>query len=405
MLFMALQDDRAVLPLILYLQKRISLWNSSKRLYFPAVFIAFCITVAVPKLVTGYSNLEIFICSMAELVFVGNAISGTMLLWIKYVPFNQFIEKMTSLTKYYYQLPSVREYLVQFNRRIHRYTNKYCAFIAILIVFYCVAPVATSFGLYFQTLGTSHNGYRAGDNVSEVSRPVVEFNLHMEQGFFGLQQRTNFVHYLLFTSVILPMMFTTAITVHTKLLTICSSVRYCEALLHVLTFKVNSLHLIPKEAAREQLRDIIHTHQRTLDAIALMVQAFRPVLLLQLVFCICIWCLMMLYFTIAEEMNVKFINIAILFFVLTVETFGQCYVGTRLSNQANELTKAVYACGWQDMELDVQQGVQMILHRTQWPIGIQAGKFCYVDMECFQKASKTMVNMSYSFFIVLKDAF
>uniref|UniRef100_A0A182S4R1 Uncharacterized protein n=1 Tax=Anopheles funestus TaxID=62324 RepID=A0A182S4R1_ANOFN len=404
MLFMALQDDRAVLPLILYLQKRVSLWSDSKRLYFPIVFVAFCITVAVPKLVTAYSDLETFICSMAELIFVGNAMCGTMLLWIEYVPFKQFIKKTTSLTKYLYrdyQLATVREYIFQFNRLIHRYTNKYCFFIAILIVFYCVAPVVTSIGVYIQSLGTTNNGHEASVNASEVLLPSVEFTLHMEQEFYGLQQRTNILHYIVFTSVILPMMFATSCSVHTKLLTICCSVRYCETLLHVLTMKVNNLHRVPKKAAHEELRDIIHVHQRTLDCIALLVTALRPVLLLQLVFCIFIWCLMMLYFTIAEEKDVKFVNIAILFFVLTIETFGQCYVGTRLSNQAEELTKSVYACGWQGMDHVIQQGVRMILHRTQWRVGIQAGKFCFVDMESFQK----MANMSYSFFIVLKDAF
>uniref|UniRef100_A0A182S7G6 Odorant receptor n=1 Tax=Anopheles maculatus TaxID=74869 RepID=A0A182S7G6_9DIPT len=124
---------------------------------------------------------------------------------------------------------------------------------------------------------------------------------------------------------------------------------------------------MPREAARDELADIIQVHQRALECTALMVQALRPVLLVQLVFCVFIWCLMMLYFTIAAE----------------------------------ELTKCVYACGWPGMDLEIQQGLQMVLHRTQWPVGIQAGKFCFVDMERFQK----MVNMSYSFFIVLKDAF
>ncbi|XP_053667116.1 odorant receptor 33a-like [Anopheles marshallii] len=200
----------------------------------------------------------------------------------------------------------------------------------------------------------------------------------MEQGFYGLQQRTNIVHYIVYISVILPMMFTTACTVQAKLLTTCCSVRYCETMLYVLTMKVNNLHRLPKEAAREEVRDIIYVHQRTLDCIALLVTALRP-----------------------AEMDVKFVNIAILFFVLTIETFGQCYVGTRVSNQADELTKAVYACGWQDADHEIQQNLLMILHRTQLPISIQAGKFCFVNMECFQK----MVNTSYSFYIVLKDAF
>uniref|UniRef100_A0A182YFW8 Uncharacterized protein n=1 Tax=Anopheles stephensi TaxID=30069 RepID=A0A182YFW8_ANOST len=433
-------DDRAVLPLILYLQKHISLGDGSKRLYYPIVFSAFCASVVVPKLMTHYTNLETFICSMAELVFVGNVICGTMLLWMEYVSFAQFIEQTTSLTKYCkwpfgslcrlystcsrslpwlvyrdHQLYSVREYVLQFNRRIHRYTNKYCAFMGVLVVFYCLAPILTSLTAYFQSLVKS-----AGNDTS-TTMAKVEFTLHMEETFYGLEQHTNIVHYILYTLAIVPMMFMTAVSVHTKLLTICCSVLYCETLLHIITLKVDNLHRMPMgNAARDELADIIQVHQRTLACIALLVKALRPVLLMQLVFCIFIWCLMMLYFTLAD-IGVKFINVGILFFVITIETLGQCYVGTRLSKQAEELTKCVYACGWQSMDREIQQELLMVLHRTQWPVGIQAGKFCFVDMERFQKCLTErqrghdkplrfrtipqMVNVSYSFFIVLKDAF
>uniref|UniRef100_A0A182T4A5 Uncharacterized protein n=1 Tax=Anopheles maculatus TaxID=74869 RepID=A0A182T4A5_9DIPT len=196
-------------------RKRITLGDGSKRLYFPIVFTAFCTTVVVPKLVTHYSDLETFICSMAELVFVGNVNCGTMLLWLEYASFAQFIEQTTSLTKY----------------------------------------LITSFAVYFQSMGQFVNINETSGNLSDQHQ--AEFTLHMEEEFYGLEQRTNIIHYILFTSVILPMMLVTAVSVHTKLLTICCSTLYCETLLHIVTIKVDNLHRMPWEAARDELADII----------------------------------------------------------------------------------------------------------------------------------------------------
>ncbi|XP_061518014.1 uncharacterized protein LOC133393994 [Anopheles gambiae] len=100
MLFQALPNDRAVLPLLLYIQERLGLWGESYRVRYLFVVVAFSITVCIPKFTTTYTNLETFICSMAELVFMGNVVGGSMLLWTEYDSFRQFIEQVNSLTKY-----------------------------------------------------------------------------------------------------------------------------------------------------------------------------------------------------------------------------------------------------------------------------------------------------------------
>nr|XP_049466500.1 uncharacterized protein LOC125907545 [Anopheles coluzzii] len=135
----------------------------------------------------------------------------------------------------------------------------------------------------------------------------------MEQDFYGLQHRTNILHYTVYIAVIVPMMFATACTVQMKLLTIASSVRYAEMLLHVVMLKVDNLHRMPNQkTVREELHDIIHVHQRTLNCITLLVQALRPILMIQLVFCVFIWCLMMLFFTIAVSIStVRWANVII----------------------------------------------------------------------------------------------
>uniref|UniRef100_A0A182UKV8 Odorant receptor n=1 Tax=Anopheles melas TaxID=34690 RepID=A0A182UKV8_9DIPT len=100
MLFQALPNDRAVLPLLLYIQERLGLWGESYRARYLFVVVAFSITVCIPKLTTTCTNLETFICSMAELAFVGNVFCGGLTLWSVYDAFRQFIEQVNSLTKY-----------------------------------------------------------------------------------------------------------------------------------------------------------------------------------------------------------------------------------------------------------------------------------------------------------------
>ncbi|KFB40009.1 AGAP009408-PA-like protein [Anopheles sinensis] len=270
LLFGPLRDDQAVLPLILSIQEQIGLWTGPKRKLFLILFVSYCITVVVPKLLTSYPDIPTCICGIAELIFI-------------------------SIATAVYLRKSVR--------------------------------------------------INETNNASSELLMTGEFSLHMEQGFYGLDPRTNILHYTIFTSFVLPVMICTAITQHTKVLMTFVSASYCEAMLHLVSIKLNHLPRLPKESLKDELREIVYLHRSALRCIHLLVITLQPMILMQLSFCILIWCSIMLYFVVADELNLKFFNLGILFAIITVETYAMCYIATRLSTQGNELIKAVYACG------------------------------------------------------------
>ncbi|XP_035908990.1 odorant receptor 67a-like [Anopheles stephensi] len=126
----------------------------------------------------------------------------------------------------------------------------------------------------------------------------------------------------------------------------------------------------------------------------------QPLLLMQLVLCILIWCTMMLYFSVSG-INVKFINMFLLFLFVSIETFGYCYLGTQLSQESINVGKALYDADWIDYDAVMRKKVAFMIMRAQCRVGLTAAKFCFVDMEQFV----AMLNMSYSIFVVLKDVF
>uniref|UniRef100_A0A182ILI2 Uncharacterized protein n=1 Tax=Anopheles atroparvus TaxID=41427 RepID=A0A182ILI2_ANOAO len=340
MLFRKLQNDRAVLPLILFLQEQIGLWNESKRVRFPLIFAGYCLFVALPKLTSSYPDIPTCICGIAELIFISNVQCGGMLLWLQHDTFKPFVQELQSVADHLFldhSMRSGKQYLIDFNHQVHRYTNIYYFNAAFFIVFYMVTPVISSIWVYFRYMVKSNflvNGTANGTSevLMEEHQPA-EFNLHMEQDFYGLEPRTNVVHYTIYTCFVLPVMIATAFTAHMKLLTTFTCASYCGAFLHLLAMKLNHLRHMPRESMPDELRDIVQTHQRTLNCIHLLVITLQPMLLMQLVFCVYIWCSMMLYFVVVDELSLKFVNLAILFVVITIEMSGTCYFGTRLSTQ------------------------------------------------------------------------
>uniref|UniRef100_A0A182TKS7 Odorant receptor n=1 Tax=Anopheles melas TaxID=34690 RepID=A0A182TKS7_9DIPT len=63
--------------------------------------------------------------------------------------------------------------------------------------------------------------------------------------------------------------------------------------------------------------------------------------------------------------------------------------------------QALYASGWYEYDVQMRNNISFMIMRSQRRVGLTAAKFCFVDMEQFG----AMLNMSYSFFVVLKDAF
>uniref|UniRef100_A0A182G030 Uncharacterized protein n=1 Tax=Anopheles albimanus TaxID=7167 RepID=A0A182G030_ANOAL len=387
---------------MLFLQEQLGVCQGTKRIRYLTFFAMYISVMAIPKLSFGYRNQNELISSMAELIFVSNIVCGTMMLWLQCPRYAKFIYSLRNFANLVYQdgpFSTSAEYLAGFNRRIHRSTNTYCFCVMWLILFYVLAPIGTSFWIYLTSQLSS--GLAVVNGTMEELTPI-EFRHHMDHRFYGLQHHTYLPHYLIFTACMTPTVLGVAFTVHMKVLTISSCVSYCEVLLRIVAIEIDNLAHVPAESIHSELAHIIHLHERALQCIADLKVILQPIMLLQFVLCVLTWCAFMLYFVIVGHLDVKLINLGILFLVITIETFSSCFFGTRLSAQGEMLVKTIYSSGWENMpDHEVRRAMQIVLMRAQKPVGIMAGKYCFVDMERFQK----MVNYSYSCFIVLKDAF
>lgn len=94
----------------------------------------------------------------------------------------------------------------------------------------------------------------------------------------------------------------------------------------------------------------------------------------------------------------KSISIIVMFLLVTAEMLSYCILGTRLTSQAEQLERAIYASRWYNLPIKEQRNVQIMLKRAQGRVGIRGYKFVNVNLEEFSR----MVNRAYSAYVVLK---
>uniref|UniRef100_A0A1Y9H9F0 Uncharacterized protein n=1 Tax=Anopheles farauti TaxID=69004 RepID=A0A1Y9H9F0_9DIPT len=277
------------------------------------------------------------------------------------------------------------DYLRHINYRIDKFSKIYCYSHLCLAIFYWVAPSSSTYLAYLSAPNTS---------------VTVEHVLHLEEEFYWFHTRVSLVDYSIFTAIMLPTIFMLAFFGGLKLLTIFSNVKYCSATLRLVAMRIEQLDRLGEPEAEKELIEIIVMHQKALKCVELLEIIFRWVFLGQFIQCVMIWCSLVLYVAVTG-LSTKAANVGVLFILLTVETFGFCYFGTDLTAESLSVARAAYGCYWYNRSVSIQRKLRMILQRAQKPVGISAGKFCFVDVEQFGNMAKT----SYSFYIVLKDQF
>ncbi|XP_049294270.1 odorant receptor 30a-like [Anopheles funestus] len=94
-------------------------------------------------------------------------------------------------------------------------------------------------------------------------------------------------------------------------------------------------------------------------------------------------------------------NVCVQIILVTVETYGYCYFGTDLTTESFGVALAIYDSDWHKFPVSTRRKLQLLLQRSQKPVGVTAGKFRFVNVAQFGK----MLKMSYSFYVVLKEQF
>ncbi|XP_053667109.1 odorant receptor 2a-like [Anopheles marshallii] len=181
-----------------------------------------------------------------------------------------------------------------------------------------------------------------------------------------------------------------------KIITISNSIIYCTLYFQLIQVKLQTV--AQDNSFHEEMKTIVMLHQDALNCAKLLESITSLVLLQQLLLCVFIWCSMLLYFTVSG-FNVNFMNLFVLFMFDTTETFAYCYLGEQLSNESARVARVVYECSWEVQTLAIQRDLKLVLARAQAPVGITAGKFCFMNMQQFGIVLKT----TYSCFVVLRE--
>lgn len=70
-----------------------------------------------------------------------------------------------------------------------------------------------------------------------------------------------------------------------------------------------------------------------------------------------------------------------------VETYGYSYLGSKLTDEAAAVGRAIYNLPWYKESVELQNQYRMVLQRSQRATGITAAKFFIVGLPQFGKVS------------------
>uniref|UniRef100_A0A182JFC9 Uncharacterized protein n=1 Tax=Anopheles atroparvus TaxID=41427 RepID=A0A182JFC9_ANOAO len=232
--------------------------------------------------------------------------------------------------------------------QMNKITRLYLTALLVPANFYSYSPILSTLWKYYS---------------GPINGTDTQFILHMEENFYGLAIRTSLSHYLIFGAIMVPTSFLCAIVGTAKLVSILSLIRYCTIYFQLVTLKLRDT--AGKQYFSHDVRSIVRMHEGALNCAELLKILTAPILLLQLILCVLVWSSMLLYFTVSSSL----------------------------------VAQAVYDNGWETQSSAVQKELQLVLLRAQKPVGITAGKFCYMNMEQFGEIVKT----TYSFFVIVRD--
>uniref|UniRef100_A0A182WQV5 Uncharacterized protein n=1 Tax=Anopheles minimus TaxID=112268 RepID=A0A182WQV5_9DIPT len=385
--FFKLEQPPGVPHIPIKLLKMIGIIGRQKeRFRILPLFLVYFFIIALPKSCLGYPSFELAIIGIAELFFQTNTFCGIFLLFINGYKLEHFIKRARTFSQKVLSesSPAIVQHLTTQHEFIHKVTR----------IFFIVVLYAANFYVFAPILSTLYTLYRTAKSSNET----IYYTLHMEENFYGLATRTSGADYLLFGAIMTPTSYLCAFAGTVKILTVCNCIIYCTLYFQLIQVKLQTV--AQDNTFREELKTIVMLHQEALNCARFLESITSLVLLQQLLLCVLIWCSMLLYFTVSG-FNVSFMNLFVLFVFDTTETLAYCYLGEQLSNESANVARVVYERNWEMQTPAIQRDLKLVLVRAQVPVGITAGKFCFMNMEQFGIILKT----TYSIFVVLREQF
>ncbi|XP_055632668.1 odorant receptor 45b-like [Toxorhynchites rutilus septentrionalis] len=385
-----LPTDLTVMPFLLRMMKIVGLWGNEEHLYL-FVFGCFWIVsiILFPKAVLGIGSdrFDAIAKGWSEFIFEGNMLVSMVILSTKKDRFNELINLLIAIIKHVthegHPKKCIEEIRKQ-NSTIDKFSKFYAIYCAFGPFVFCVPSLITSYMRYYDI---------SGNNSTEM-----RFELPMEQRFYGMRIRTNFVHYNIFVVLSLSSYCFCAFFFLIKVGTMIAMMKYCALVFRLISIEIQELNHISEHIVKvRKISRIVRLHNRAYDVTQLVEDIMNIPLMMQLISCMMFWCLTLFYAS--TNFNISLLNVMVLFFLSLVETYGYCYVGTKVTSEAAAVGEAIYELPWYKESVELQNRYRFTLHRSQSRTGITAANFFIVGHEQFGK----ITQMSYSFYLVLKN--
>ncbi|XP_065073010.1 uncharacterized protein LOC135697316 [Ochlerotatus camptorhynchus] len=355
----------------------------------------------VPKIVLGMgsSQFDVIVKGLSELLYQGNVYIAAALLVLHLSSFNRMINLTSEIikkgkrpnTSTCYDLVCVQ------NSKLNKFAKFYLIYCFCGSLLYCVPAMATSYLRYF---GSRNN---ITDDGSE-SEPV-QFELSMEQEFYGLQIRTDFTHYNIFMACSLLAYFVGGYMSTIKVTAVVSAMRCSSLAYRLVAMQVRKLNdsrgvqQKKRKITTADIEEIIDLHCTAFEITDLLENMLSIQLAMQFLSCLLFWCLVMFY--VSMHVNFNLVNVTIPFCLSLIETYAYSYLGSELTAEAEEVGQAIYELPWYEDSAELQRYYCLIIQRSQRATGTTAVKFFLVGIDKFGG----LLQMSYSYYLVLKDVF
>ncbi|XP_050082833.1 uncharacterized protein LOC126569637 [Anopheles aquasalis] len=384
MKFLQIDDPSDTLPISYRLMQLFGLGRDEqfKCLYWFQCIMFFLFSI-VTRLIMEAEDTVTIVRLGSERVYAISLFSHILGLYVRRSRLYELMDSLRECTAKTHS-EEIFSFFLRTNRTINNFSVLYCRYFIGMFILYETMPSVATFFVYFS-------------NKRNLNATPEEYVIPTEMNFYNLDIRYNLLHYSIYFAVVSMLVVTSSVSLCTKGVVDFSAIKFTAMIFEMTAMQIRQL---PRQISQPQLLSIIESHQATLRCSKKLQQALSLSLLFQLAFCSAMGCLM-LFYILLMGFDSRIFNLALLLFIVTLETYAYCTLGTQLTEKSDEVLQALQSLAWYEQPVAIQKQLLVMIQRSQMPTVLTAGKLIPVNIAQFG----AMVQKSYSFYLVLKDLF
>ncbi|EDS41960.1 olfactory receptor [Culex quinquefasciatus] len=396
-----LPEELQIMPYTLRVLEFVGLWGSWNQFPFFVLFMTTgTMVILFPKafLGIGHSEFAIMAKGIAEFIFEANIYLSALIFSTKRA---SFVKVVNGLAEFFHEVSNADNDCYD----LIRTTNVKIRYFWLFMVLYCATgPII--FCIPSATVTYLRYWDAIGKNLSE---PLV-YEIPMEQEFYGLDIRKNFIHNQIFLGFSFLAYCASKFFLLVMITTPFIMIKYNSLTYQLVCERIRKLPHLPggpkpagsstsnrTEVNVPDLAEVVRLHRQAYEITQQIEDIVHLPVALEYFTCVMFYCMAMFY--ISTYIDFSLFNIMVLFLASLMETFGYSYLGSELSEEAAAVGTAIYDLPWYDHSVELQRYYRLIIQRTQRTTGIFGLRFFLVQLTTFAN----VMQMSYSYFLVLKD--